>query len=336
MKLQLKKPTKKQVRHFFVYCLIVMAGNAVAAAASTFFIIPGGFVMGGTTGLGIFVRNLVDEQNEWLVSFTVYAANIVLFVLGAAVLGKKFAIATLAGTLFYPSFVSLFTYLNELYVAAYGTALAGEDPWLAIVCGSVMFGAGIGCVIRVGSSTGGTDIPPLILQKYFNIPPAVTLWALDIIIVLIQLVAVPPNIVLYGVVITILSSVVVELVSPIGLRKRQVQIVSGKWRHASACAHRFFAGGALCYHDGGLQSRGGPPAQRRAVHRSGGVLHGLRRVRSARKGIFFRKNSLAHVRGARRCRSCDGVCGGTRVCAGSGCVRARGRKRGAVSGKLHR
>ncbi len=230
MKLQLKKPTKKQVRHFFVYCLIVMAGNAVAAAASTFFIIPGGFVMGGTTGLGIFVRNLVDEQNEWLVSFTVYAANIVLFVLGAAMLGKKFAIATLAGTLFYPSFVSLFTYLNELYVAAYGTALAGEDPWLAIVCGSVMFGAGIGCVIRVGSSTGGTDIPPLILQKYFNIPPAVTLWALDIIIVLIQLVAVPPNIVLYGVVITILSSVVVELVSPIGLRKRQVQIVSGKWR----------------------------------------------------------------------------------------------------------
>ncbi len=230
MKLKWKKPTKKQAWRFAVYFLIVIAGNAVAAAASTFFIIPGGFVMGGTTGLGIFVRNLVDEQNEWLVSFTVYAANIVLFLLGAFMLGKKFALSTIAGTLLYPSFISLFTYLNDLYVAANGQPVAGNDPWLAIICGSVLFGVGIGCVIRVGSSTGGTDIPPLILHKYFNIPPAATLWALDFIIVLMQLVAVPLDTVLHGAVITILSSIVIDFVSPIGLRKRQVQIVSSRWR----------------------------------------------------------------------------------------------------------
>lgn len=230
MKLQLKKPTAKQVRKFIIYCLMVLAGNAIAAAASTLFIIPNGFVMGGTTGLGIFVRNLVDEQNEWLVSLTVYAVNIALFLVGSFFLGKKFALATLAGTLLYPSFVSVFTYVNELYIAAHGQAIAADDPWLSIICGSFMFGIGIGCAVRAGASTGGTDIPPLILHKFFNIPVALSLWVLDLTIVLIQLVAVPLDTVLYGFVITLFSSVVLDLVSPIGQRKRQVQIVSSKWR----------------------------------------------------------------------------------------------------------
>ena len=151
--------------------------------------------------------------------------------MGAFLLGKKFALATLAGTLLYPSFVSLFTYLNELYIAANGHAIASDDPWLAIICGTLMFGAGIGCVVRIGASTGGTDIPPLILKKFFNIPVGISLWALDLTIVLIQFFAgVPLETVLYGVVITVFSSAVVDLVSPIGMRKRQVQIVSAKWR----------------------------------------------------------------------------------------------------------
>lgn len=230
MKFEIKKPTWKQVRKFIYYILMVLAGNAIAAAASTLFIIPNGFVMGGTTGLGIFVRNLVDDQNEWLVSFTVYGVNIGLFLIGAFLLGKKFAFATLAGTLLYPSFVSLFTYINELYVASHGQPIAADDPWLAIICGSFMFGIGIGCAVRVGASTGGTDIPPLILHKFFNIPVALSLWVLDLTIVLIQMVAVPLDTVLYGFVITLLSSVVLDLVSPIGQRKRQVQIVSSKWK----------------------------------------------------------------------------------------------------------
>ncbi len=230
MKIQLKKPTKKQVCRFLVYCLIVMAGNAVAAAASTLFIIPNGFVMGGTTGLGIFVRNLVDGSNEWLVSLTVYAVNILFFLVGAILLGKKFAVGTLAGTLLYPSFVSLFTYLNELYTSSTGHAIASEDPWLAIICGTLLFGTGIGSVVRIGASTGGTDIPPLILKKFFNIPVAVSLWCLDLTIVLIQLIVVPFETVLYGIIITVFSSAVVDLVSPIGLRKRQVQIVSRCWK----------------------------------------------------------------------------------------------------------
>lgn len=115
--MKLKKPTKEQVWRAVVYLLIVSAGNALSAAASALFIVPNGFVMGGVTGVGILVRNLVGEGYEWVVECTVYVANIALFLLGAALLGKKFALATLAGTLLYPLFLSLFTYLSGLYEA---------------------------------------------------------------------------------------------------------------------------------------------------------------------------------------------------------------------------
>ena len=101
MKIHLTKPTAKQVRHFLIYCLIVVAGNFIASAASAYFIVPHEFVMGGTTGVGIFVRNLLPEgeSTEWAVTVTVYIANIALFLVGAVFLGKRFAAATLAGTL---------------------------------------------------------------------------------------------------------------------------------------------------------------------------------------------------------------------------------------------
>ena len=62
--MKLKKPTKEQVWRAVVYLLIVSAGNALSAAASALFIVPNGFVMGGVTGVGILVRNLVGEGYE--------------------------------------------------------------------------------------------------------------------------------------------------------------------------------------------------------------------------------------------------------------------------------
>ncbi len=241
-KFHLKKPTQRQVKKFLLNLLFIVVGNAITAGASAFFIVPNGFVMGGTTGLGIFVRNLIPETvgwREWAVEITVYAANIALFLLGAFLLGKKFALATGAGTFLYPTFMSLFSYINEFYVEAHGHSIGmapeaiGDpatvslgSPFFAMLCGALLFGLGIGLVLRVGASTGGTDIPPLILKKFFNVPVAVTMWCVDLSIVTLNLIAAELNAVLYGVFITFISAVVAEKVSLIGMNKIQVKIVS--------------------------------------------------------------------------------------------------------------
>ena len=225
MKHIFRKPTRYELKQTAVRWLLIVLGNAVTAAASSFFIVPGGLVVGGTTGLGIFVEQLWDFAYARVL--TVYAANIALFIVGTILLGKGFFWATLAGTFLYPAFLSLFDALNAAYVAQTGTAVSGGDVFLDTVFGSILFGAGIGLVVRVGASTGGTDIPPLILQHFFGIPVSISLWVLDLAVVLLQLFAgATLQTVLYGIVICILSSVVIEFVTPLGQRKMQVQIVS--------------------------------------------------------------------------------------------------------------
>ncbi len=240
MKISFKKPTKNQVKRFAVHSLYIFLGNAIAAGAAAFFIVPNHFVMGGTTGIGIFVRNLLEASGktgamvDWAVNLTTYIANIILFIIGALLMGKKYALATLAGSLLYPTFMTIYTPLNDLYINATGYAMgaggAFGSPMLAMIIGSLLFGLGIGLVVRVGASTGGTDIPPIILHKYFNFPVSVTMMCLDCSIVALQLIApqVDLNIALFGILITVFSAIVVDVVSPIGLRRAQVKIISKK------------------------------------------------------------------------------------------------------------
>jgi len=229
MKRHFTKPTKQQVWKFIKYWLIVIAGNAIASAAAAFFIEPNNLVMGGTTGIGIFIKHLLERAGktglDWVVSLTVYVANIALFILGACLLGKKFAVATAAGTILYPSFLSLFTLIDSKL----HSPMVMEGDILPVIFGALLFGIGLGMVIRVGASTGGTDIPPLIFHKYFGIPVSVGMWGIDLSIVVLQAAAGSGvKDILYGILITLVSSFLVDQVALIGSKRAQVQIISRK------------------------------------------------------------------------------------------------------------
>lgn len=241
MKPIFKKPTGQEVKSFFIYLMFVLAGNAVTAAGAAFFLEPNNFVMGGVTGLGIFIRNLIpvnpqtEVWREWAVNITVYIANIALFAVGTVFLGKKFALATLAGTILYPAFLSVFKILNDIYLAAngnipIGATMSGDVSVLAVICGAGLYGIGTAIVMRMGASTGGTDIPPLILNKYFGIPVSGALWAIDFLIILLNFFAgATVNDILWGVIIALLTSMVLEALLPVGVKKMQVKIVSKRY-----------------------------------------------------------------------------------------------------------
>lgn len=238
MKWTVKRPTKRQVKKLIQYIFMILVGNLIIAAGPAFFIIPGGFAMGGTAGIGIFIRTLLPETiawREWAVQLTVYAVNIILFLLGAILLGKTFALATLAGTLLYPTFLSLFEFLNAQYLSAHGGNTIVSNPVLAIILGALLYGFGSAIIFRMGICSGGTDIPPLILKKYFNTPIFASVWVIDLVIILLQIISLqitgaPIENALWGIVIAIISAVVVDVVSPIGMKRTQVKIISKRYR----------------------------------------------------------------------------------------------------------
>ena len=237
-KISFKNITKEQVSHFFRYLLIILAGNAITAAGTAFFLDPNGFVMGGVTGLGIFIRSMIPETvawRSWAVNITVYAANIILFVIGAIFLGKKFALATFAGTILYPAFMSVFKIANDAYLAyngnvPMGATLSGDASILAIIFGAGCYGMGIALVMRIGASTGGTDIPALIANKFFGVSVAVSLWVIDFVIILLNFfTGSSVNDILWGIVVILVTSIVLEILLPVGVKKMQVKIVSKKF-----------------------------------------------------------------------------------------------------------
>ena len=70
------------------------------------------------------------------------------------------------------------------------------------------------------------DIPPLVLQKYFRIPVAVSMTVFDLAILLAQAVSSPKEQVLYGIVLVFVYSTVLDKVIMLGEHRTEVKIIS--------------------------------------------------------------------------------------------------------------
>lgn len=145
--------TKKQL---LLDSLAIIVGNFLLAVGVSFFIIPNDILTGGVAGIAIALSPLINLEVETIISGLV----IVCFVLGLVFLGRKFALKTVGSSILYPIFLNI--------LGSYEYSL-GIDPILASLYGGLISGVGVGIVFRAGSSTGGMDIPPLILGKYTKI-----------------------------------------------------------------------------------------------------------------------------------------------------------------------
>ena len=195
---------------------VILLGNFLYALAVAFFILPAGLITGGTTGIALFVQH----QTGLPVSTFVSVFNVAMFVLGAAVLGRQFALTTLISTFVYPLFLRL------AETAADWTGPLSRDPMLCTVFAGLLIGVGIALVIQQGASTGGMDIPPLVLKKFFRLPVSVTLWAFDFCILLAQMMYNDLEDLLYGIILILVISFALNKILLLGTSRTEMKIVS--------------------------------------------------------------------------------------------------------------
>ena len=197
--------------------ITILIGNAIYALGVVVFILPNDLITGGTTGLGIAFEHYFNIP----ISMFVFCFNAVMFVLGAVVLGKMFALTTLISSFFYPIILGVFEKIPQL-------ANVTGDRMLATVCGGLMIGFAIGIVIRAGASTGGMDIPPLVLNKKFGLPVSVMLYLFDFTILILQMLFSDKEQIIYGILLVLIYTVVLDKVLLTGHVQTQVKIVSKK------------------------------------------------------------------------------------------------------------
>lgn len=196
----------------------ILAGNTCYALAVTMFVLPNGLITGGTTGLALFFYNQLGVPVQVVVSIF----NVVMFALGALVLGKKFAFTTIISTFYYPFILSVLQGIPAL-------ASPTEDKLLAVIFSGLMIGAGIGAVLRVGASTGGMDIPPLVLNKKMGIPVSLSMNVLDVGVLLLQMAFSDREGVLHGILLVLIYTTVLNRVLLMGNARMQVKIMSDKY-----------------------------------------------------------------------------------------------------------
>lgn len=213
----------KNKKKLFVQALIIMAGLSLYSAGVALFILPLDMIAAGTTGMALVAQKL------WGVPLSTFIAvfNVMMFVLGWAELGRDFAFSTLVATFYFP-------FALDSATAIVGDLVLTRDPMLCAVCAGVIIGFSLGIVIKAGASTGGTDIPPLVLKKRLNIPIPVTMYVTDFVVLIAQMAFGDKERILYALVMVMVYTVVLDKVLMMGTKQIQAKIVSEKFEELSA------------------------------------------------------------------------------------------------------
>ena len=197
--------------------LSILVGNALYALTVVLFLMPSGLITGGATGIALAVNKI----SGLAVSGVLFVINITMLVLGWWVLGRRFAMTTIASTILSPMFLALWEHLLGDYVLT-------DDLVLNTIFAGLGVGISLGITIRAGASTGGMDIPPLVLNKWFHLPVSATMMVFDFCILAMQAAFSPLQQSLYGIVLVIVYTMVLDKVLLLGTTRTEVKIISAQ------------------------------------------------------------------------------------------------------------
>ena len=204
-------------RNKFLSVLMVIAGNIIYTLSVKLFLLPANLMSCGTTGIALVVNHFLNVP----MSAFIFVFNVAMLAVGWVVLGRQFAMTTILSSLLYPLFLEI---LNRML----GDVVVTENILLNVLFAGMGLGISLGIVMRAGASTGGMDIPPLILKKFFRVPVSATLWAFDFCILLTQMFFHTMEDLLHGVLLLIVISISLNKVMLLGTSRTEVKIISSK------------------------------------------------------------------------------------------------------------
>lgn len=156
---------RNSAKNTIIEYLYVIAGAAIVAVGFNAFLFPNQVASGGVSGISTILHGLFG----WNAGIVQYAFNIPLFIAGVLVLGKKFGVKSLVGTLALPFFVILTEDWNAWTY----------NPLLGAIFGGIFIGLGIGLVFKGKASTGGTDLLAQIITKYTGLSLGTSVLMID-------------------------------------------------------------------------------------------------------------------------------------------------------------
>lgn len=216
------KITGKQIKDY-IYIII---GTAITGVGIALFFTPGKIVSGGVNGIATICYHLMG----WDTGLVILLISVPLFIVGVIIFGPMYGVKCLVGTLLLSGFTSFFGRI---------TGYAGLLPYtdrmdtlLSALFGGIIYGSGIGIVMRSGANTGGTDIVAQIISRYTPLPVGTSLLMVDGFVIVLGGIAFGFERALFGIIGMYVSSQMVNfVVMQFGTKQaKTAYIVSEKYR----------------------------------------------------------------------------------------------------------
>ncbi len=189
-------------KNFWPRLLIMVIGVFILAVTYNLFFLKYNLVTGGTSGLAIIINHLFDIDP----ALFIFIVEIFLLILSFILLGAKQTGMTILGSLLFPFFISLTSNLcTEI-----ANSITYDSYIIISLISGVLFGTGSGLVYKMGYSTGGADIVMQILNKYLKISTGVASFITSIAVVVPGAFVFGINKAIYGIIIIIIISVLVD------------------------------------------------------------------------------------------------------------------------------
>ena len=233
---------QKKVKTIVFEQLFIISGTFLLALGAAVFMAPSKISAGGVTTVATVLLHLFGIK----MSITNIVCNAALFLLGYRHLGKYAVIKTVSGTLFF----SLFLEITSRFPAYCGDAL------IAALAGGVLCGVGVGLVVRVGASTGGSDFASLILKRFFpHISIARLILIIDCTVIAVSgIVFKSFDVTFYSVLSMYISSKITDVLVTWGDDAKTVHIFSKKNEEIARCVMERFERGVSGIHCRGMYS----------------------------------------------------------------------------------
>lgn len=197
----------------------VALGNLIVALGVTFFILPAHILTGGTAGVSVALEPIFHIPPALMINLL----TISLFLLGSLCLGKAFFLKTIVSAAVYPFYISTLSFFfADVQITA--------NPLLASVYAGLCIGVGVGLVYRVDGSTGGMDIPPLVVHKYTKLPLSKLVMCFDGATVILGAVVYGVEATMIGLISVFISGQVINRVLLLGTQdSKTLFIISEHW-----------------------------------------------------------------------------------------------------------
>ena len=139
---------KKYLSSFFG----IVVGTFIMAVSTNFFLLPNKLSTGGFSGIATIMYYVFNVP----VGTAILVLNIPLLIIAFFRVGKEFFIKSIIGT-FLLSFFIDFLQRDIAFT---------KDRLLASIYGGIIMGIGTGIILKVNSSTGGSDLLSLVIKSY--------------------------------------------------------------------------------------------------------------------------------------------------------------------------